>query len=183
MPGFDYGQDMVGKVATFMVCRWFLLKSAKDQFLGVDHLGQTVSPCVWHGTACWLIKICFRECVLLGGAEKGMAIPINYMVQEGPLWGNLSNARGASVGKPYQGRSYYLKWIFVKACSYLLASHQRKCDCAWSAWQHGGSLVAERWWNHYAWVQGTNLYRVYNCYNSRAHSQERSGIHPKLEWY
>jgi hypothetical protein len=43
---------------------------------------------------------CFRECVLLGGAEKGMAIPVNRMVQEGPLWGNLSNARGASVGKP-----------------------------------------------------------------------------------
>jgi hypothetical protein len=27
---------------------------------------------------------------LLGGAEKGMAIPVNCMVQEGPLWGNLS---------------------------------------------------------------------------------------------
>jgi hypothetical protein len=26
----------VGKVATFMVCGWFLLKLAKDQFLGVD---------------------------------------------------------------------------------------------------------------------------------------------------
>jgi hypothetical protein len=37
---------------------------------------------------------------LLGGVEKDMAIPINCMVQEGPLWGNLSNARGASVGKP-----------------------------------------------------------------------------------
>jgi hypothetical protein len=32
---------------------------------------------------------CFRECVLLGGAEKGMAILVNCMVQEGPLWGNL----------------------------------------------------------------------------------------------
>jgi hypothetical protein len=31
---------------------------------------------------------------------KGMAICVNLMVQEGPLWGNLSNARGASVGKP-----------------------------------------------------------------------------------
>jgi hypothetical protein len=29
-----------------------------------------------------------------------MAIPVNHMVQEGPLWKNLSNARGASVGKP-----------------------------------------------------------------------------------
>jgi hypothetical protein len=26
----------VGKVATFMVCRWFLLESAKDRFLDVD---------------------------------------------------------------------------------------------------------------------------------------------------
>jgi hypothetical protein len=27
---------MVGKVATFIVCGWFLLESAKDRFLGVD---------------------------------------------------------------------------------------------------------------------------------------------------
>jgi hypothetical protein len=37
---------------------------------------------------------------VLGDAEKGVAIPINRMVQEGPLWGNLCNARGASMGKP-----------------------------------------------------------------------------------
>jgi hypothetical protein len=30
---------------------------------------------------------------------KGMAIPVSRMVQEGPLWGNLSNATGASVGE------------------------------------------------------------------------------------
>jgi hypothetical protein len=36
MPGFEQGCDMVGKVATFMVCRWLLLESAKDRFLGVD---------------------------------------------------------------------------------------------------------------------------------------------------
>jgi hypothetical protein len=29
----------------------------------------------------------------------GMVIPVNYMVQEGHLWGNLSNAGGASVEK------------------------------------------------------------------------------------
>jgi hypothetical protein len=39
------------------------------------------------------------ECALLGGAAKGMAIPMNHIVQKGPLWGNLSNARGASIGK------------------------------------------------------------------------------------
>jgi hypothetical protein len=27
---------MLGKVATFKVCGWFLLESAKDRFLGVD---------------------------------------------------------------------------------------------------------------------------------------------------
>jgi hypothetical protein len=43
---------------------------------------------------------CFRECVLLSGAKMGMAIPVNRMGQEGPLWENLSNARGGSVGKP-----------------------------------------------------------------------------------
>jgi hypothetical protein len=36
MSGFEEDQDMVGKVATFMVCVQFLLKSAKDRFLGVD---------------------------------------------------------------------------------------------------------------------------------------------------
>jgi hypothetical protein len=45
-----------------------------------------------------------------------------------------------------------------------------KCDCAWMAWQHGGSLIVKRWWNHYTWVQGTNLYRMYNCHDSRAYS-------------
>jgi hypothetical protein len=32
-------------------------------------------------------------------------------------------------------------------------------------------------------VQGTNLCRVYNYYNSRADSHEWSGILPRLEWY
>jgi hypothetical protein len=35
MPGFEQGRDTVRKVATFMVCGWFFLESAKDQFLGV----------------------------------------------------------------------------------------------------------------------------------------------------
>jgi hypothetical protein len=36
MLGSEQGQDMEGKVATFMVCSWVLLESAKDRFLGVD---------------------------------------------------------------------------------------------------------------------------------------------------
>jgi hypothetical protein len=66
------------------------------------------------------------------------------------------------------------------ACSDLMASHPRKCHCAWPAWQHGGFLVAERWWNHYACIQGTILYIVYNYHDSRAPSQEQSGILPRL---
>jgi hypothetical protein len=54
---------MVGKFATFMVCRWFLFRSAKDRFLGVDPTGQHVSPHVWYGTACLLISK-FWVCVL-----------------------------------------------------------------------------------------------------------------------
>jgi hypothetical protein len=34
---------------------WFLLKSAKNRFLGVDHPGQYVPPCVRYGTTCILI--------------------------------------------------------------------------------------------------------------------------------
>jgi hypothetical protein len=56
MSGFEQGQDMVGKVATFMACGWLLLESAKDQFLGVDPLGQHVPPRVCYRTACLLIR-------------------------------------------------------------------------------------------------------------------------------
>jgi hypothetical protein len=56
MPGFEQGQDTVGKVATFMVYGWFLLESAKDQFLAIDTLGQHVPPRVRYGTVCLLIS-------------------------------------------------------------------------------------------------------------------------------
>jgi hypothetical protein len=56
MSGFEQGCDTVGKVATFMVCGWFLLESTKDRFLGVDLLGQHVPPQIWYGTTCLLIR-------------------------------------------------------------------------------------------------------------------------------
>jgi hypothetical protein len=56
MSGFEQGQDTVGKVATFMVCGWFLLKSAKDRVFGVNPPGQHVPPRVRYGTTCLLIK-------------------------------------------------------------------------------------------------------------------------------
>jgi hypothetical protein len=67
-------------VATFMVCEWFLLKSTKDRFLGVD------SPRTNYVTMClvWNNLLTnydyFSECALFGGAVKGMAIPMNRMV-------------------------------------------------------------------------------------------------------
>jgi hypothetical protein len=45
-----------------------------------------------------------------------------------------------------------------------------------------GPLISEGVLSHYTWVQGTNLCRVYNYYNSQAHVQEQSGILPRLEW-
>jgi hypothetical protein len=56
MPGFEQGQDTVGKVATFMVGGRFLLESSKDRFLGVDPLGQHVPPRVRYGTTYLLIR-------------------------------------------------------------------------------------------------------------------------------
>jgi hypothetical protein len=39
------------------VCqRMWLLESAKDRILGVDTLGQQVTPRVWYGITCLLIR-------------------------------------------------------------------------------------------------------------------------------
>jgi hypothetical protein len=46
----------MGKVATFMVCGWFLLESTKDRFLGVDPPGQHVPQRVRYGMTCLLIR-------------------------------------------------------------------------------------------------------------------------------
>ncbi len=61
----DHGEDRccglskVGMVETvgFRQVMWFVMvESAKDQILGVDTPGQHVSPCVWYGTTCLLIR-------------------------------------------------------------------------------------------------------------------------------
>jgi hypothetical protein len=80
-------------------------------------------------------------------------------VQEGhegillyPIWRNLSNCeRDMRVfcctqtgDNLWQNKTYNVGLTFVKACSDLLTSHQRKCDCAWPARQHRGFLAAER---------------------------------------
>jgi hypothetical protein len=41
----------------FCQVMWFvMLKFAKDQILGVDTLGQHVSPCIRYGMTCLLIR-------------------------------------------------------------------------------------------------------------------------------
>jgi hypothetical protein len=47
---------MVGTVGIRQVMWFVMLKSAKDQVIGVDTLGQQVPPCVRYGTACLLIR-------------------------------------------------------------------------------------------------------------------------------
>jgi ABC-type dipeptide/oligopeptide/nickel transport system permease subunit len=46
-------------VETLGICQvmWLVeLESAKERILGVDTLGQHVSPRVWYGTTCLLIR-------------------------------------------------------------------------------------------------------------------------------
>jgi hypothetical protein len=38
-----------------------MLESAKDRVLGVDTTGQQVSPHVWHGTTCLIIRDVIRS--------------------------------------------------------------------------------------------------------------------------
>jgi hypothetical protein len=73
-----------------------LLESAKDWVLGVDPLGQQVSPRVWYGTTCLLIRdaIGSESCSVLWGLVQD--VTWIHMVQEGlEVRGNLSTAGGA----------------------------------------------------------------------------------------
>jgi hypothetical protein len=151
-----------------------------------------VPPCVWYGTAWWLIRKAIGSC-LIGCARLVWLYLWDCVVQEGAYCmaisgENLSNCgRGLRVslypawGNLWQSKTCKLELItFVNACSDLLASHQMKCDCAWPAWHHGGSLVIERWWKHYSWVQGANLCKVYNCHDSCAYNYKISGVLTRL---
>jgi hypothetical protein len=48
---------MVGTDGIRQVMWFVMLESAKDRVLGVDTLGQQVSPCVRYGMACLLIRM------------------------------------------------------------------------------------------------------------------------------
>jgi hypothetical protein len=87
MTGFEQGQDTMGKVATFMVGRQFLLESAKDWFLWVDPLEQHVPPRVWYGMTCLLIRELW-VCVLFESNGEGY----------GYIW-DPPSARGAQDGE------------------------------------------------------------------------------------
>jgi hypothetical protein len=75
-----------------------LLESAKNQFLWVDLPGQHVSLCVWYGTTCSLIRIVSGIVPYLVMQRRIHEVLKNYMVQDGPLWRNLSIVRGVFVG-------------------------------------------------------------------------------------
>jgi hypothetical protein len=47
---------MVETIGFRQVLWLVMLESAKDQVLGVDTPGQQVSPCVWYGMTCLLIR-------------------------------------------------------------------------------------------------------------------------------
>jgi hypothetical protein len=87
MPGFEQSQDRVGNMATFMVCRWFLLESAKDWFLGVNPPAQHVPPRVQYGMTCLLIRELWI-CVLFESNGEGY----------GYTW-DTPGARGARDGE------------------------------------------------------------------------------------
>jgi hypothetical protein len=72
MIGFEQGHDTVGKVATFMICEWFLLKLAKDRLLGVDPpvSGQHVPSRVCYGMTCLLVRELW-VCVLFESNGEG----------------------------------------------------------------------------------------------------------------
>jgi hypothetical protein len=109
---FDRGEDRwcglskVGMFETVGFCRvmWFIiLESAKDRILWVDTLGKQVSPRVWYGTACLLIRydVGYVSCSVEWGWHHSLwsvfgtflVNCLDHMVQKGPFCaGNLNTA-------------------------------------------------------------------------------------------
>jgi hypothetical protein len=63
---------------------------------------------------------------------KGVDYPENHMIQEGALSGF-----GVTPPVKPQRVRYKLEEAIEKPCSDLMASQQRKCDCAWPPWWNG----------------------------------------------
>jgi hypothetical protein len=62
-----------------------MLKSARDQILGVDTLGQQVSPCVRYGMTCLLIRGAMGSVPCSDEWEVAWSFIQAHMVQE-ELW-------------------------------------------------------------------------------------------------
>jgi hypothetical protein len=75
----------VETVGFYQVLWLVMLKSAKDQILGVDTPGQHVSPRVWYGTACLLIRGVVGSVPHSDEWEVAWSFAQAHMVQEG-LW-------------------------------------------------------------------------------------------------
>jgi hypothetical protein len=81
-----------------------MLESVKDPVLGADTPGQQVSPCVWYGTACLLIRDavgsvpCSDEWEIhvvthLGShGARGVVVPLSHSYSSRSTTGNLSIA-------------------------------------------------------------------------------------------
>jgi hypothetical protein len=80
-----------------------LLESAKNRFLEVDpspRLEKHVPAHVWYGTTCSLIRIASGSVPYSMVRRRVHGVLVNRMVQEGPLWGNLSKAGYTTWSKP-----------------------------------------------------------------------------------
>jgi hypothetical protein len=64
-----------------------LLKSAKDQILGIDTLGQQVQPRVWYGTTCLFIRNTIGYVSYSDKLGLAWYFTQAHMVQEGHLLG------------------------------------------------------------------------------------------------
>jgi hypothetical protein len=74
--------EMVG----FRQVLWLvMLDSAKDRILRIDTPGQHVSPRVWYGTTCFLIRDVVGSVPCSDEWEVAWSFAQAYMVQEG-LW-------------------------------------------------------------------------------------------------
>jgi hypothetical protein len=93
------------EIVGFCQVMWIvMLESAKDRVFGVDTPGQQVSPCVWYGMTCLLIRDVVESVPSSVEWEIGLLLALAHTVQEGswyrcwcsyssrPAIGNLSNA-------------------------------------------------------------------------------------------
>jgi hypothetical protein len=65
--------------------RLVALESAKDRILGVDTTRQPVSPRVWYGTVCLLIRVAMGSVLCLNEWEVTWLFAQAYTMQEGAV--------------------------------------------------------------------------------------------------